>query len=186
MGKKCDGRTYTADTWGAAVTGYKVELAKLPPPKPVDPKAERIAALSSFFFGVKDADMRKAVAIVEPFALPLFLELGAIVLFLFGLSSKPKSSPVVVPTEPAIVPAVDFQATDVPPSKPNGGTVTKIEAERDLVTYLAIHKQVPSQDELAARWNLGKGTVSKWLADWEERGLIRRIQVGHHKMIESA
>lgn len=185
-GRKCDGLTYTADTWAAAVIGYKAELAKLPPPKPVDPKAERIAALSGLFFGAKDADVKKAVAILEPFALPLFLELGAIVLFSFGLSSKPRSRPAEAPAVPAQQPVVETKQPETPPSKPNGGAVSKIDAERDLVTYLAIHKQVPSQDELAARWQVGKGTVSRWLADFEERGLIRRTQVGHYKMIEAA
>lgn len=191
-GKKCDGLQYTASTWEAAVSGYKAELAKLPPPKPVDPKAERLAAVLGFLVGVEDASVKKAVATLEPFALPLFLEFGAIILFGFGLPSRPKPrstvSPVepVAPAVPAPQPAVEPRVIEAPPSKPNGGAVTKLQAERDLVTLLAMGKTIESQEWLAQRWNVGESAVSKWLAIWEREGLVKRSQSGRYKIVEAA
>lgn len=183
-GKRCAGATYTVSTWESAVTGYETKLAKLPSPKPVDPKAERFAAFVGLFTSAKDADVRKAVAIFEPFALPLILELGSIVFFSYGLSSRRRRNTVaaVAPVEQAAVPVADPPS---PPS-PKGGSMTKIEAERDLVTLLAMGTAIESQDWLAERWNLGKGTVSRWMHDWEQAGLITRTQYGKQKMIAPA
>ena len=59
-------------------------------------------------------------------------------------------------------------------------------AEADLVTLIAIKGQVPSQDELAARWLVHKGTVSKWLKGWEGDGLVTRAQIGRRKATTTA
>lgn len=182
-GKRCSGLTYTTLTWESAVTGYQTQLAKLGPQTPADPKADRFAAVLSLFVGAKDADIKRNVATFEPIALPLILEFGSMVLFGFGFSSRRRREPIaaVAPAE-QVTPAVE----QLPPSSPKGGSLTKIEAERDLVTLLALGKAIPSQDWLTERWGVGKGTVSKWLSDWEDRGLVTRTQSGHCKLIEPA
>lgn len=180
-GKKCDGMTYTVLTWESAVAGYEAKLAKLGAPKPVDPKGERVAAVVAFFTSLKEGDVKQGVALLEPFAMPLFLELGSIVLFSFGFSGRKKREiAAAVPAE-QVTPVADPSS----PS-PKGGSMTKLEAERDLVTLLALGKAIPSQDWLAERWGVGKGTISKWMSDWEERGLVIRTQSGHCKVIEAA
>lgn len=180
-GKKCDGMTYTVLTWESAVAGYEAKLAKLGAPKPVDPKGERVAAVVAFFTSLKEGDVKKGVALLEPFAMPLFLELGSIVLFSFGFSGRKKREiAAAVPAEQVTPVAEPMSPT------PKGGSMTKIEAERDLVTLLALGKAIPSQDWLTERWGVGKGTTSKWLADWEDRGLVTRTQSGHCKLIEPA
>lgn len=181
-GKRCDGTTYTVETWEHAIVGYETKLKQLGPPKPIDPKAERVAAVLGFFTQLREADVKQAVALLEPFALPLFLELGSIVLFSLGIGhARRKPIAAAAPAE-QVTPAV---APEEPPS-PKGGGMTKVDAERDLVTLLALGRPIESQDWLAERWGVGKGTVSKWMVDWESRGIVTRAQAGRCKQIEAA
>jgi uncharacterized membrane protein len=53
---------------------------------------------------------------------------------------------------------------------------TRLQAERDLICRLAFGDTIAAQDDLAKRWNVSKGTVSKWLARWERKRLIPRRQ----------
>lgn len=154
-GTRCKGQTYTVSTWEAAVAGYEAKLARLPPPRPVDAKAERIAAIAAAA-GVTGVDVRKIVALVEPFAFPLFLELGSIVLFSFGLGRGS-------PNAPAPLPAPSVVTNDDDPVR----SKSKEEALADLKMLLRVGQTVPSQDWLADRWKVSKGTVSKWASDWE-------------------
>lgn len=69
---------------------------------------------------------------------------------------------------------------------PNSGHVfSRDEAERDLLTLLATGATIGSQDELANRWTVDKGTVSKWLKDMRNRRLIPAAQrVGRcHRLV---
>lgn len=59
----------------------------------------------------------------------------------------------------------------------------KTQAEADLRGLLATLRQIPSQDVLAVRWGVRKGTVSRWLADWP---WVSREQVGRVKFITEA
>lgn len=58
----------------------------------------------------------------------------------------------------------------------SGRTFSKAEAERDIVTLLATGATVDEQNDLADRWTVNKGTVSKWLRDWREQGLVPAAQ----------
>ena len=46
--------------------------------------------------------------------------------------------------------------------------------------------QIPEQRILAARWSVTSGCVSKWLADLEARGVIRRARDGKTKVVTAA
>lgn len=180
-GKRCSGITYSVMTWESAVAGYETQIKKLGPQTPADPKADRFAAVLSLFVGAKDADIKRNVATFEPIVLPLILEFGSMVLFGFGFSSSRRQKTVAVQPAEQVTPVADQK-----PLPPKGGTMTKLEAERDLVMILALGKPISSQDELAERWNVGKGTISKWMVDWEERGLVTRAQYGRCKQIVAA
>lgn len=67
-----------------------------------------------------------------------------------------------------------------PPTGGSKGPVTRPEALADLKTLLKIGQQVPSQDWLKERWGLSsKGTISKWVSEWEAEGEIpNRIRSG--------
>jgi hypothetical protein len=65
--------------------------------------------------------------------------------------------------------------------------ITRLQAERDLVTRLAFGETVAQQDDLVARWHVDKSTVSKWLKRWEGEGLIpARTQSGRCKSLAKA
>lgn len=57
-----------------------------------------------------------------------------------------------------------------------GRVFSRTEAERDIVTMLASGATVASQDDLAARWSVDKGTVSRWLKHMREQGLVPAAQ----------
>ena len=66
-----------------------------------------------------------------------------------------------------------------------GRVFSRTEAERDIVTMLASGATVASQDDLAARWSVDKGTVSRWLKHMREQGLVPAAQrVGRcHRLV---
>jgi hypothetical protein len=61
--------------------------------------------------------------------------------------------------------------------------LTKAEARKDVQMILAKYGSIPSQDKLALYWGRPKGTVSKWMKEWESVGLIQRTRVQKRKMI---
>lgn len=69
---------------------------------------------------------------------------------------------------------------------PRRGPATRQQAERELVTMLAMGRKIGSQDELAAHWGVPKGTVSKWMQAWEQDGIVKRSVVGRCKVLEKA
>jgi hypothetical protein len=79
--------------------------------------------------------------------------------------------------------------TQVPTPKPvaRPHVFTRLQAERDLVTRLAFGETIASQDDLAARWNVDKSTISRWLKRWERKRLIpKRKVVGRYKVLTKA
>jgi len=191
-GTRCQGATYTVYTWEAAVTGYKSELAALGAPRPVDPKAERVAALAALA-GVSTpaATVKASVGLIEPLALPLFLELGSILLFGYGLRQRapaPASPPPrgVLACQPHDVPdatATDDSGVDVPARR-----LSRDEALADIRWLIQNGQTWPSQDWLLRRWGLpstAKGTVSRWLKAWEAEGELggNRYAVGRCKTV---
>lgn len=120
--------------------------------------------------------------LLYPFLLSLFCEAGAIVGLSIGLGHRraaPKPKPQ---TDELRLPTVrDGSVRSVRELKTL--PVPKEQAERDLITYIALNGSVPSQDFLRDRWRLGsKSTVSEWLAEWEAKGLIARHREGKRKV----
>lgn len=76
------------------------------------------------------------------------------------------------------------------PIDPDGGSRRRVfsrdEAQADVVSLASRRKPIPSQDDLALRWGVTKGCVSKWLAAWEDEGLIQRESVGRCKIVRAA
>lgn len=63
---------------------------------------------------------------------------------------------------------------------------SKAAAEADVIRLVARGEPLPSQDTLAGRWGVHKGTASKWLSDFERRGLVSRHREGRAKRIAAA
>ncbi len=115
--------------------------------------------------------------------------LGAFAGVIAGLmTKKPKAKAVKAASLPTIK---DTMQTSFPlpvPANDNSiGPLTKLsktEAKVDLVRLVALY-QIPSQDKLALRWGRPKGTVSKWLKEFEASGLISRKRTAKTKRIAS-
>lgn len=169
LGRRCQGYEYSIKTYEAAIRAYEAELARSPV-VPVDAKADRVAGVASLA-GYNPDRVKQLVALFEPFALPLFLEFGSIILLSVGLA----------PASPAPLPApVPHKAQPVRRS----GPYTKAEAEQDIISLLATDGYIPEQSVLVERWHVSKGCVSKWLTEWEDDGLIVRKRDGRRNMLQ--
>lgn len=73
---------------------------------------------------------------------------------------------------------------------PNGGNrrrvYTRDAASADIIQLVTKGNRLPSQETLAERWGVNKGTVSKWLTRFEAEGLIQRATVGRCKVVSAA
>jgi hypothetical protein len=114
----------------------------------------------------------------EPLIPSLFLEFGAIVFIAIGWPAPGNRCPA----PRATVATMETVQQPSPPAR-RAAPVDRTRAEADLVTLLALGQPLPSQETLAQRWRVGKGTVSKWLAAWEARGLVSRHPEGRRKRV---
>lgn len=107
-----------------------------------------------------------------------------------GTVAGPEAIVQVVAPPPAIVATPE----DDEPSLPSGGSrrsrsqhvATRAAAEADVIRLVARGERLPSQETLARRWGVHKGTASKWLAGLEQRGLVARTVAGRAKAISAA
>jgi hypothetical protein len=212
-GKQCKGIKSSIDVYTAAVKGHDADLEKLGAPKPVAPEAEQLAEVAHVIFGVDKARTKAAAVLGAPFLITLFLEFGSIVSLGYAFSSRQltlappasvKAIPLTVvanaqiePPEPVAVPVTaDVEKLEpiatpkpVAPKRPRiklRKTYSQSMALADLLTMTAMNKTIESQDWLAAKWGVPKGTVSRWLAKWENKDLVSRTRVGQFKMTEAA
>jgi lysylphosphatidylglycerol synthetase-like protein (DUF2156 family) len=189
-GIKCKGLLRANQINEDAVRVRKADLARVP--EIAAPKAgeQRIAAGLSYVFGGKAANYTEPVELFLPAMLGLTVELAALATAMFGWhnrqpSRKPENTRA---TEAATV--VPVASNDLEPLPPKGGNrrrvATKAAAEADVIQLVARGEPIPSQDTLADRWGVHKGTASKWLRDFESRGILRRQVVGRCKMVAAA
>ncbi len=97
------------------------------------------------------------------------------------------------PANDAELPNPQWFGADKPNGSPNNGggprvrRFTKDEAAADLVTRLALGERFASQDELKERYGVAKSTMSDWLREFEQQGLIpNRRTVGRCKQLTKA
>lgn len=187
-GKKCDGKSYTAATWEAAVSGYEAKLKTLPAPRPVDAKGSRIAALAALA-GYSPEAVQKAFGVLEPFALPAILELASIALFGFGIGHRNVSEVPPKVEETAANSRHAAQSPDAPGSRNSSGRLSLISSSRGKPEIAETSETVPiskvalvdddetiivglrrlggqaySQRDLARAMNISPAEVSKRLA----------------------
>lgn len=60
---------------------------------------------------------------------------------------------------------------------------SKESAEADIVAFLRDDDFVPGMTVLGSRWKVAKGTVSKWVDDFCQRGIVEKVRVGKHMML---
>jgi len=170
----------------AKVEKLTAEISGLGGEKPVDAKADRVAAVASILSPETSSDRVKAtVATLEPFALPLFLELGSIICFGYGIGRKryePEQS-IPAPMKWDVPSASDTLQTSYPlihtTGFPDIGQVSgsfpeppkqkrNKRKEKKEVTIAAIrahtlkHGAPPSFKLVRSRYKLSTGTASRW------------------------
>lgn len=191
-GVRCSDWKQRAAEVGSHIKTLEADLAKLGTVKPVNPKAAKVGEIAAVF-GANPAKAQATVALVEPLLVPFLLEWLAIVALGYGFGH---SNLATVATVAAVAEIADEHgATDGNPQPPKPGcrrpvvvnrVATRAAAEADIIRLVARGETLPSQDALSARWRVHKGTTSKWLADFERRGLIARQWDGRHKQVAAA
>jgi len=90
--------------------------------------------------------------------------------------------PVVEPTEP------ETKAPEQKVAKPRRPKLSKrpaakLQAERYVVTQLALGRKLPSQNALCQRYKVGKVTAHEWVKEWKDRGLVATSREGRCNVI---
>jgi hypothetical protein len=178
-GDRCAGNKRTIDVYQAAVKGHDAELREIgEEPLPVNADAEQFAEIVAVF-GADKAKVKAGSLLAAPFVITLFLEFGMIISF--GQAFRVYRRPIIMLTPPATKAVEAFQPL---PRGGGDGPATKIEALDDLQRLIDCGAGFGSQDELVARWGRPKGTISKWLTEWEDTGEIpARTLVGKCKQL---
>lgn len=170
VGTKCEGKAFTLRMRQASLEKLEERVDKLGTPPPVDPKAERAAALLALF-GFAPKAVKANVAVFEPMVLPFFLELGSIFLFGYGVKRH----------RPATVKVV----TSTPPDE--GKKVPRLPApsvsheEQALRIALGKASGPVTNDELALLMGVTKGEASKRVRDHAH--VVKRRRVGRQVAI---
>lgn len=195
-GSRCRGLRRSVGVYEAAIGGLTATLAAVSAaPEPVDAQAQRVVSLLSWF-GVKvdTATARAGVADAHSLGLPLFFDLVAITLLIWGIEGRREASAgrsVAKPTPmPVQTTASVAQVDDNRPPPAGGVSLTRDEAISQMIRMLERGETWSSQEELRTRLGMapsGKGTLSNWLQYGEKSGQIpRRVQVGRKKAVEAA
>lgn len=203
-GKKCDGRIETrdaaakdlerAESHAALMRGKLAYLG--PEARPFEGYHHAAKVFEAANLG--DAAVIEArLELLLPFALVLISEFGTLVFLGMALGHRATvGNPPAAATVPATIGNDNDSCESCPPPKggnratlPAGNSRTvasKAAAEADVIRLVARGEQLPSQDVLASRWGIHKGTASKWLQDFERRGLIARHREGRAKRVAAA
>lgn len=212
-GRRCNDWKHRAGEVTARIKELEAEVASLGADQ-VAPSRARPFAEAMALLGFDRATVELLAATLEPFAFSLLFELTAIVAFGFAFAAgnrwpAPQPARQVAATVQATVaewvaaaPAL-VQPSTVATAGPSGQHVrgngdnccrvlaarpvaTRAAAEADVVRLVVRGERPPSQEALARRWGVHKGTASKWLADFERRGLVVRTIVGRTKAVSVA
>ena len=191
LGKRCDGISYTVQTWNAAVDGYEAKLKALPPPRQPEAGAKRIAALIALLPGVTKpaAQLEADVRLIAPTLFGVFIELAALAFGFFGFRREKTAAAPALLSAPAlqvITPAngvtpeaetaIGVEGEAVPTTRRK---LTKVQAEARVVVL----RRPTSQNALARRWGVTEAAVSQWVGEWEDNGVVERVRRGHCKFV---
>lgn len=107
-GRSCNDWKRRAVEVRAHVSMLEADVAKLGAPAPVAPKAAKMAAVMALF-GANEEKAKAALALLEPFLMCLFFEIGSIVSLGYAFRDVPgRFQPV--PKEPAALPDTEAMA----------------------------------------------------------------------------
>lgn len=187
--RKCQDWKLRAREVQARISQLETEIKSLGPTMPVAAKADRAAQLAALLFGADSKHVKAVLVLVEPFLLTLLFEVTAITAFGYGFGHhRTRVAPPPAKAEAAPVsPPAPLELPAPEPVAAGGITpATKEQALADLQRLLARGAVIGSQDILVQRWGVAKGTVSKWISQWESDGLVERSADGRCKQIAAA
>lgn len=148
------------------VKSLRAKLAAISRPEEASTSETTVALWWAWIMGI-------AVVFVATFGTVIFARVDR---------DSPAATPAAALPAPAVAPAHALQPVTVGGRDP----VSKEQALADLQRLLAHGTVISSQDELVARWRVRKGTVSRWISDWESQGLVARSTDGRCKQIAAA
>lgn len=169
LGPKCRGVTYTRDQRRAHAEKLRAEAEAHKAPAPVDAKASRIAALAVLVGITEDAGKAKTVVqTFDPYSLSLFLELGGIFGFGFGVRHRKVSQ---FPTV-----SDSFQAQE---TKAFSVEKTPTDEEIEELKKLYGKQTAPvTNDQLASLMGISKSEASKRRQKAVNAGIIQEWKAG--------
>lgn len=193
-GSRCRGLRKSVKVYEDAIAGLTATLASSTlTPEPVDAQAQRVASLLSWAGVVVDTKTARAgVADAHSLGLPLFFDLVAITLLIWGFEGGRRLPRETLSTKPgARHESTALAAQPDDRGRPSGGvSLSRDEAISRMIRMLERGETWSSQEELRERLGMapsGKGTLSNWLRYGEQSGQIpRRVQVGRKKAVEAA
>lgn len=169
-GKKCEGQTFTLNQRKAHAEKLKAELEKATAPAPVDSKADKIAYWAALL-GASKAVAKEVFQNLDPFTLSLFLELGAVAFFGFGVRTR-RVSVSVSQSVPAETPkALSFERPF---------TDDEVEQIRKILTG---QKRPLTNDEVAAAAQISKSEASKRVQRAINAGIVQKLKEGRYNQI---
>jgi hypothetical protein len=160
MARECKVRAVRCREWEQRVDVLQRETASMLAVS-VDPKADAIARLA-VLVGFDGEQAKAVVQAIEPAALPVFLELGAIILL--GIAF-PHRRPAIV-KQPLTI------------AEQGSATVAQALTRAAALADLRTMREAGSGKMLADRWGVHPGTASRWLSEWKQSGAIERERDG--------
>lgn len=173
---KCEGTTFVLDQRKAHAEKLKAELEKATAPAPVDSKADKIAYWAALL-GASKAVAKEVFQNLDPFTLSLFLELGAVAFFGFGVRTRKVSVPVSQSVQAETPKALSFERE-----------YTDQEIE-DLKRVLNGLDRPVTNDQLAALLKCSKSEASKRWRRGAEAGVVEAQRAGryvHLRLVKAA
>ena len=157
LGERCKAWQARVDALQAASDGMEVRA--------VDPRADTIAAMATLV-GLDGTWVRALVLAFAPASLPVWIELAAAAFLAAAFPASRNRQQFQT------VPAASEGTVSIP-----SHAWSQAAALRDFQAM----RQSGAQQFLAQKWGRAESTISRWLAEWERDGLIRRNRVGKEK-----
>lgn len=189
-GSRCRGLMRSVKVYEDAIVGIASRAdAVASAPLPIDAQAHRLASLASWLDVKLDVSLARAVAAdAHGLGVPLFLDLGAILLLIWGLDGARNGGRNGLSPRSHLQPESDSGALKEAP-EPARDILVRDDAIARIVAMLERGETWSSQEELRAKLGLSrekKGSLSRILAFAERSGQIpRRVQSGRCKSVES-
>ena len=184
-GGKCKAkRTLTAQA-RSAVEVATIMVANAKPEAREDGKLVRASQVFAMATGYSEETSLRGFKLTWPFLPPLVCELLAII-FVHKAFAHRRRQPSATQDRAATLPS--------PPGQPLATIAQPLPVVRmsrrqvlEFVrAHLETHATLPAQADVARGTGVNKGTVSKWLRDWERAGLLTRTRDGRSNVIALA